>query len=334
MKVIIALLAAILCLSSCCCSGERLQETDHLLEKDKVKPYDPEKAKAVIADCFDITDDIEMLTTKRFENITLKTSHDLAEYNDCIYIRIKQTLYVFNKQTKKKEQEIFINFPQEYNSLPGNNSYLGKSGLAVIGSQAFVLLTDGSTPPYKSYLFNVNLDTGSAEYIDEETFGIKFRDGIPNMMGYDHQKNAIWFRIEEWNEKTSGIYICYFQYDANTKVFTKVDEAKWGLKINYASYSLNPPDTEDSLASIITTSIYGNESWSVYECISPRYGEERFFVTDKRNMDSLTEFIGRINVEHLGTLSLPQSIIYDKPYLWMMVEREGRIQMLKLLPDF
>jgi hypothetical protein len=80
-----------------------------------LKPYDPEKAGAVIVESFDITDKIAPLATDYFwtffpggERITTKTNYNLAEYDDCIYIRVKRTLYVFDKALMQKQREIEI----------------------------------------------------------------------------------------------------------------------------------------------------------------------------------------------------------------------------------
>ena len=56
-------------------------------------------------------------------------------------------------------------------------------------------------------------------------------------------------------------------------------------------------------------------------------------IIDKRNIDDPDNSLHFIDVEYLGTLSIPQSIAYDEPYIWIMVERENQIQMLKLLPN-
>jgi hypothetical protein len=329
MRVITVLFTIIICLSACCSS----EAVKYPSKETGLKPYDPEKAGAVIVESFDITDKIAYLETHWIENdYTMKTNYNLAEYNGCIYIMIKRTLYVFDKSSMQKQREIEINMPQGYGFLTPNGIHSTQSnGFAVIGSQVFIVFSDGSYPPYKTYLFNINLDTGDAYYINnEEVFGIKFNDRVRDMMGYDQQKNAIWFRTYDISKETSGVYFYYFRYDINTNTFTKTDEAVWDLEINWADYI--PAGTQDSRASIIASSIYGNESWNVYEYAMTRHDERAFFITDKRSMDDLTVPTAHINVLHLATLSLPQGIIYDKPYVWIMVERKGRIQMLKLLP--
>jgi hypothetical protein len=332
MKVITVLFTIILCLYACC-SSEAVKDPS---KEYGLKPYDPEKAGAVIVQSFDITDKIAPLSTEYFwtfypggERIAMKTNYNLAEYNNLIYIRIKRTLYVFDKASMQKQREIEINMPQEYDFLPSNRPGYGRNELAIIGSQAFMICIDERHPPWKAYLFNINLDTGNAQHINEEIFGVKLNNGHSDLIGYDQVKNVIWFRIYDFDRETSGIYFYYFQYDINTNTFTKIDEAVWNLRINWADYI---PGVQGSRASILASSIYGNECWNVYEYLTPRHGEIGYIVIDRRNMDDLTVPTAHIDVLHLATLSLPQGIIYDKPYVWIMVEREGRIQMLKLLP--
>jgi hypothetical protein len=308
---------------SACCSSEAVNDPS---EENGLKLYDPDLAGAVIVESFDITDKIAYLETHWIRNyFSMKTNYNLAEYNDLIYIRIRRTLYVFDKVSMQKQREIEINLPQGYDFLPPNSvGFTVGNGFAVTGNQAFILFTDERYPPYKTYLFNINLETGDAHYINEETLGIKFSDRTQVMMGLDQQENAIWFRIENLVR-----LIYYFHYDSNTNTFTKIDEAIWdNYRVSTSDYI---PDIENPRAYIMMSSICGNESWNIYLYAKPRYGERSFFVVDKRNMNSLTERIGHIDVKYLATLSLPQSIIYDKPYVWIMVEREGRIQMLKLL---
>jgi hypothetical protein len=328
----------ILCSFACCCGGKTIK--DDPTEGKKPKPYDPEKAGAVIVNSFDITDKIEFLETEVSEGYnhifyTMKESYDLAEYNNSIYIKIKKTLYVFDKLSMQKQREVTINLPKEYDFLPNPNSkyyFSSNNGLAVTGSHAFMRFSDQLHPPYTSYLFSVNLDTGNAQYISEEKLGMKYNNGRALVMGYDKIKDALWFRFEA--DDTDGkrnVYIHYIQYDNSTDSFTKIDEAVWDYKVNSA-------DDVDAFkefprARLRASSITGNESWNVYLYSNARLYEFAFFVVDKRKMDALTVPVSCIKVAHLDTFSLPQSIIYDPPYVWIMVERNSQIQMLKLLPN-
>jgi hypothetical protein len=152
---------------------------------------------------------------------------------------------------------------------------------------------------------------------------IDFRDQI---------KEAIWIRMQEEDaDRETRVHIYYFQYDYAAEMFTKIDEAVWDIKVNMADYL--PRDDWALRARLIASSVCGNESWNVYEYLGHFEAGGAFFVVDRRNMDSLTEPAGSIDVSYLGTLSLPQGIVYDKPYVWIMVERDERIQMLKLLPN-
>ena len=79
--------------------------------------------------------------------------------------------------------------------------------------------------------------------------------------------------------------------------------------------------------------INGDEVW--YPCYR---GPDRSrvlsdVILDKRNINDSEKSLQFIDVEYLGTLSIPQSIIYDEPYIWIMAERDDQIQMLKLLPN-
>jgi hypothetical protein len=334
MRIFWVLCATILCFTTCGGNGKTKQNYQPKAD-NKAKPYNPEKAGAVILNSYDITDKIAFLETEVYEGyhiyFTMKTDYGLGENNERIYIRIKKTLYVFDKNSIKKQAEIAIKLPEKYDFLPNGSFSTPGRGFAVSGNHAFVCFTDNLTPPWPSYLFIVDLDTGNARYISEEKLGMNYNNRRHLIMGYDKQKDALWFRMEA---KDAGggtkVFIHYFKYDNNADSFVKIGEALWGSEVNRADKAIYefPPR-----ASLIASSISGNESWNVYMYRMNRQYEDEFFVVDRRNMDSLTEPASSIDVSHLGTLSVPQSIIYDKPYLWIMAERDERIQMLKLLPN-
>ena len=53
-------------------------------------------------------------------------------------------------------------------------------------------------------------------------------------------------------------------------------------------------------------------------------------------MDDLTESVQFIDIQYimdyLGTENAPQNIVYDKPYIWLIMEKDEQILLIKLLP--
>jgi len=298
---------------------------------NKPLPYDPEKAGAYIVKNFDITDVIPFFEAKNHsEHGREFKNYDMAEYNGSIYIRFGQALYVFDKDTMRKTGEIAIIMPPEFNYLP-TEDYIPspKNGLVIIGKRAFVLLVDNISTPYIGipYLFSVDLNSGNAELVDEQTLGFSFDNSYPNIMGYSKADNTIWFRINYREKKRVFLYSLIYDNESNT--FTMTGTSDWDC-IKSDSFEIKK---NGHYLNIQTSSFSGNEVWSVYHSYRDMDGVRYTTIIDRRYMNNLTESVSQIYVNRLGTLSVPQSIIYDEPYIWIIVEKDDKIQMLKLLPN-
>ncbi|MDR0455675.1 MAG: hypothetical protein LBH20_03200 [Treponema sp.] len=309
----------------------------------ELKPYSPDKAGAVIVESYDITG-YAIFPDKNYlgrgfdrNEKKITAPYSLAADNDSIYIYVQaeKKIHVVDKKTMKKTREVSVHFPDpglsdtEYKMLmeQGQAFYdirrLVATSKGLIITEEKVFFLSNYNHPLPVYLFSVDLKTGNTVLLNvRETLGIEL---IPHymLMGYDKGNDLVWF----WTatETTPGklhFRFHYFRYDMNTQTFIaeKTVDAPRNVGIS-----------NESLAKDIE--ICGDEVWYYsYHGPNPAY-EIWDIIIDKRHIDNPTEMLSYIDIEHLGTLSVPQSIIYDNPYIWIMAERNEQIQMLKLLPN-
>ena len=332
LRILLSSLIIIAVLGSFSCNGIRTLDEP---VKRILKPYNPEKAGAVIVDCFDITGSIIFpiapLNVADFDRVRITAPYDIFILNDNFYIHIEGKIYIFDKNTFNKKQENTILFSALESDLNGNqinynkreavdpqNILFGSQGFIVIGNKA-LLLCNSKNAPLQSYLFLIDLNTFNVVLIeDEEDLDIKSEYKHHRLLGYDTINSLVWFRIADGE----GTYFKYYQYDNYLNTFTVVkskiapgyvgknnENYKWWANISgdivwYSGYA--GPD-------------HSRRIWGVG--------------IDKRYIDDPENSLHFIDVEYLGTLSIPQSIIYDDPYIWIMAERDGQIQMLRLLPN-
>ena len=272
---------------------------------DELKPYNPVLAGATIVDIYNITGQVKF-EKKYFEGL-IKDYYDLAIYNDKIYIRTYDVLYIFGKITFSKIGEIKIKFLYR----PGIQ-YFENDGLVILDDNTGFLLCKMSGVSEK-YLYSLDLNTGDALLVEDlDQIGIEKSklEGI----GYDKENDSIWFST--FPITSGNIYYClYNTYNQSFSVEKKINKFFTtmalpsifisGDKLFYTGYSYTDPSRK----------------------YKTNIGVERYSISDP------TERQHFINAEYLGTKTVPQEIIYDKPYIWMMVERDNQIQMLKLLPN-
>jgi hypothetical protein len=291
-----------------------------------LKPYDPDKAGATIVESFDITDDF--VKNKKDRN------YDLFEYNENICVHIEGVIYFFDKENFIMKNVININFPKigysddEYYDIknmgrqyydPENFRYFSQ-GMTVTGDKA-LLLTFWPAP---YYLFSVDLTNGNAVLLDTRE-DIKGKSSL-SLVGYDKKRELVWFRIVNSENNYSPYYRFHFyEYDEDNYTFIS-------RKTKDAPYVVGRNNRFANWHAVI----YGEKIWytgfAADQISSHCEGKIVDVGLDRRTLDEPSVSLQFIDVEYLGTLSLPTSFIYDPPYIWIMVERNNRIEMLKLLP--
>jgi hypothetical protein len=281
----------------------------------KVKPYNPAKAGAAIVESFEITGRIYAYSSP----LRIVPGYDLAEFNDCIYIRVNRTLLIYNKNTHQKTTEREIRF-----SGSGSNHVIG-GGMVITGDKA--LLICHLSGHSRMNLVSLDLSNGDTEIInDTEALGIDLGLSYDEFMGYDEENDRIWFLVK--NDENDQYCFYFYSYDNDTQTFILEDTKAWFNAGSYTIYSENP-------VVYITNgvSLYGSEIWDTAYSWNGHSPEPTMVGLHKRTLDNPDKLINFIDVEYLGTLSTPESIIYDKPYIWIMVVRNDKIEMLKLLPN-
>jgi len=132
----------------------------------------------------------------------------------------------------------------------------------------------------------------------------------PRLVAHNRADDTIWF---VGTSSSLPIYILTVQYDADANVFM--------------CRGSKPPDGDWPCHD--GTSVFADTVWACW------------FFRQHRNVWNveLHKFqVGNriplhvINVAYLNTLTIPQSPLYVPPYVWLMVERNRRIEMLKLRP--
>ena len=257
-------------------------------------------AGATIVERFNIGRDIGR-TRLNNNDMAIQTRFALAEHNDSMYVLIDETVFVFDKNTFDKTGEIRVNFPGSDFEREVFRFVVTNDGHAFIESRY---------TPSRAELWRLCLTTGDVVLLDGGSFPGFDTERWPWLVAHNRADDTIWFF-----RSTSGLplYIHTFQYDADANVFmyrgSTHSEGGWPL--------------------FDGTSVFADTVWTC------------FFFRMHRNVWNveLHKFqVGNriprhvINVAYLNTLTIPQSPLYVPPYVWLMVERNRRIEMLKLRP--
>jgi hypothetical protein len=190
----------------------------------------------------------------------------------------------------------------------------------------------------KYSLLTIDLSTGNLEKInDVNIIGFDWeQDYIYTFsVGYNKADTSIWMLIN--NERTSQKnYFHNFQYDNLTQTLS-LSGKKEGFILHiptgahdyFEQYSYEA----QSFGYIYGLSICGDDIWNIIYLQHDMTGEIVAVRLEKRNFDNPAEVVQFIDVEYLGTLTIPQRILYDPPYIWMLAEKDNKVLMLKLLPN-
>jgi len=268
--------------------------------------YDPDKAGATIVKGFDITGEIPSFK----EDKLLGDSYRMALYGENIYINTNgKVLYVFEKNNFTKiDEKNLINLP-DYG--------FACSGITIIDAMHGFLLST-TINPYNKKLLSLDLTTGvTAEIESMEEIGME-PDTWVNEIGYDKENDLFWFSVAPTPANTD--LICFFEYISLEGIFT------FKKKIEpFQSKFMGPQRIFISGDNLFRTGYQPASHPSQH--YDANIGVEKYLISNSE------ERLYFINAEYLGTKTIPNNIIYDEPYIWMMVERDNQIQMLKLLPN-
>ena len=276
-----------------------------LFPKRELMPYNPSKAGATIEESFNISKSIGL---KQLENNTsFTTRFALALYNNNMYVCISERIHVFDKNTFKKTNEIKINYPTDMpypNDRPGRNVF------------SFIITNDGTAFLYSSYstisylkLWLLDLTTGNVVLMGNDCFPDFDQQEIKRFRYADYNRQDNTVRFLTWNN------IYFFEYDADAKNFILLE---------------SKPRHRTSFDGFDGVSVLDDTIWYCGH-VKADHNEWYYIMIQKFHIDQ-DKVLHTIDVEYLNTLTLPQSHLYDPPFIWLMVDRNNEIEMLKLLP--
>ncbi|MDR2964419.1 MAG: hypothetical protein LBU88_01435 [Treponema sp.] len=288
-------------------------------DNSKGLPYNSQEAGAKIIGSFDITDSV-WYHSYNSDIAGIKNDFDLFENNGFVYLRTENNIFIFDKNTMVKTREIEIQVPDAI-----------KHNLRMFGYQGFFIINDFALIQYSNPIRNydgffysqfikINLINGETIIMDEaELFDTELKSSFPLLMGYDKANDLLWFCLG--NQGVSFFY--FFNYNNETFILEKTVNIS-----DFSSFFYYYPN--------VSITIRDTDCWLFY------YIRSKSAHIEKINISKPENTLHIIKVEHLGVdnnylyfnyLTRPGNIIYDPPYIWVMVVRNERIQMLKLLPN-
>jgi len=270
--------------------------------KPQLKSYDSIKAGAEIIESYDIGSIIEYDSSIRDINI------HFSEYKNNYYVIHNEKIFILDKKNLRKIKEIHLNLSSIYNNL----KMFSNRGIVTFDNKIlFSYYLEFTNYSNKSGIFQ--LDLSGDNFIEKDiSSDFNIKDNFSSKIGYNRKKQNIWllsgtfmadnknkYKVNEYSyDVTNDKYFCIFSWDYNQIV----------------NNAMNITDD------IIWIS-YLNNSW-----ISEYYIEK--YEKNNQNIKLKT-----INVLYLGgTLSTPEDILFDDPYLWIIINKDNKMQLLKLKP--
>jgi len=178
---------------------------------------------------------------------------------------------------------------------------------------AFLLLSY----PYFYRLWSIDLTTGNIILFNDkfELPDFDFTNHLFNFMSHNKADDTTMFSSWQLN--------FIFKYNSEDNVFYYIDRKK----------------RHDTWLHVSGVSVYDKNIWYTGYYSDHHHDPKHFDIG--LHEYNINEYVERdphsvrlhfIDVEYLNTLTLPQSALYAPPYIWLLIERESRVLMLKLLP--
>jgi hypothetical protein len=275
--------------------------------KRKLQPYNPQKAGANIVESYDLS---EFLQLPRKPSAYDGRIYDLAADEANFYLRLEVKdadfiIYVLDRNTMAKTREIRLN---------------NDNGALSPVNQGFIILDGKMLIPAWRPRQGLNVYTTEGDYIrrfiPEEEFGLSPKRVY--FWGFDRATNTLWLKYSnEW----SYDMLYGFAYNADTDSFGSPRE-----------FVFKPDAERIPPMEINYISVYENIVWNARDIHIGATRNLRRVYIEKRDLLNPFTVLHTINVDDLGTLSIPASILYEPPYLWVLVEKDARMRLLKLLP--
>ena len=260
-----------------------------------IKPYDPDKAGAEIIESYDLS---AIYVFKQMDYYL-----HLSEYNNKFYIIHDEKIHIYNKNTMVKEETITFDIKDIY---PDFNTfykdYYYNEDIAVFNNKilfSYTITVNNLNLINKRAIFDIDISGDNFRELDVSTdFGL---NNSYLTIGNNSDNNK--FVILTDNQ------LKHFGYDNTNDKYHEISS----INMPFFYYD--------------EFSIKGDIIWYMY--ISNWMTLETFI--EKRDLRDPNKILVKINADYLGT-QIPESILFDGEYLWIIAEKDGKMQLLKLRP--
>lgn len=265
----------------------------------KIKPYDPLKAGVEIIASYDL-DKILYYTN------VIDYSIHFSLHNEKFYIINNEKIIILNKSNLIKVDEISFSLKSLYWNL--DTSYSNHNlDLAVFNNKIlFTYYLNFTNTSSKYMLFSIdNLNNNLKKMDVSSDFGLH---EFSLRIGYNNKFDWVWLGSKENNKSMINNY----SYDITNDSY-----------INKGNWDYTPIWYGDEIC------IYGDEVWISSGYFSSDGNEPFIEMRDKKNP---TVILKKIIVAYLGVLSSPDDILFDGEFLWIIIYKDSKMQLLKLRP--
>jgi len=260
----------------------------------ELKPYDPVKAGAEIVESHDLSS---------IYNYDPYIHLSISEFNENFYILSNEKIFVLNKNTLIQEKEIYIDIKNVFFDYNINYSvYYSNPNISIFNNKIFFsyyIVTDNKN--YKIIFFDMDLSGDNLRTLDISSD--LYFNNPPSIsygvnLGYNKIKDVVWIKVNRAE---------LYEYKFNSNVYDKVNY----LYIPYFDYNI--------------LFIDANTFWNKYTLDIESYIE-------KRNLTEPNTVISTIDISYLGTYASPYDLLVDGEFLWIIIWKDDKLQLLKLKP--
>lgn len=262
------------------------------------KQYDANKVGAEILASYDLSD--------IYSPASIDNKLHFTQYNNKFYIVHNEKIFIFDKYSIQKIADISYSITNLY---PEFSSYLNDR-----------FYNEDISVCYNIILFSYNISIKNLNLLNKR-FLFKI-----DLSGDNFKKLDL----------TNDFNIAYFSGEIGNNVFSSSLWIKSGLDIyNYSYDSTNDKYLIEGLWGKIdstwTTEIFNIYKEDIWFCYEPNACSGEVYI-EKRNKNNPVEILKKIDVNYLGTLSTPEDILFDGEFLWIIIYKDGKMQLLKLRP--
>ena len=256
-------------------------------------PYDPEKAGAEIIESYDLSEFI------KGDYVHFCVNKDL------FYIAYENKIYIFDKENFNYKRTITYNI----NSLYSGNYKIQSVDITIVKDKilsSFYLFAFEE----KGKTINVISDLSGDNLIEVDSSSDI--GNISSCFGYNYDKDCLWsLNVEYFTINSYKMYINEYKFD------DILGNYFFNLKYEY------PYDMARDEIFINGTTLVGYH-----------YSEEPYVSEiEIRDINELGRTLLKINVFYLNTNRWVEDLIYDNGYFWIIVKKDGKMQLLKLGMD-